>query len=173
VGALPPGLGRRALLGAFAAAALVIPGLAWAGYALHLRQLPLVSAGPGAGLPLPADLDAASAWVRHETPLAARLYVANAAMERGYNNNVLFYVLAQRPCASYWVLVPPVAPPAHDAALRAALADPFTGAVVLWDQDGRGFGQGPLDRALQGFGTPQGRTGAYWIRARKGEPHAP
>lgn len=171
--ALLPALGapwaRRGLTAAFALAAIAIPALAWTGYALQLKQLPLTAAGPGAGLPLPADLVAASDWVRANTPAQGRIYVARSDMQHGYNNNALFYVLAQRPCASYYVLVPPSLPAEHVASVQAALQDPATSAVVLWDEEGRGFAQQPLDLALQGFGQAAGRAGAYWIRTRRGD----
>jgi hypothetical protein len=162
---------RRALLAAFTLGAIVIPALAWTGYALQLRALPLAPAGPGAGLPLPEDLVGATDWVRGQTPAESRIYVANSAMERAYNNNMLFYFLAQRPCASYYAQVPPRLPPEHVASVEAALQAPSTSAVVLWDNEGRGFARQPLDLALQGFGRPAGRVGAYWIRTRE-ELHA-
>lgn len=166
LGGIKSAWARRALLGAFALSAIVIPALAWTGYALQLRALPLTRSGPGIGLPLPDDLVAASDWVRASTPPSSRIYVAKSAMERGYNNDMLFYFLAQRPCASYFAQVPPRLPAEHVASVEKALRDPGTGAVVLWDDEGRGFARQPLDLALQGFGHPAARAGAYWIRTK-------
>ena len=82
-------------------------------------------------------------------PPGSRIAVVNASMDVGLNTNVLFYFLAQRPCAFHAVLLRRPFPPEDAAALRASLTAPSTSAVVLWDGFGAGLGRTPLDLELQ------------------------
>jgi hypothetical protein len=153
-------------------ALVCIPLLLWARYLVRLPGTPKAPSGPGVGLPVPADLQAATALVASATSPQSRIFVANADMGRGILNNVIFYFLAQRACSSFYVLIQRPLPKASVADILAGLQRPDTAAVVLWSGLGPERGQHPLDLALAGFGSPVAKLGDYEIRGRVGEPPA-
>jgi hypothetical protein len=146
-------------------AAIAIPLWQWGLY-LQRRAADhaLCAAGPARGLLVPADLDQASSFVRASTPEQSRIYVANADMGRGFYNHVMFYVLAQRACASFYILMQRPLPKRTVADIEAALERPETSAVVIWSGLGPERGQHPLDQGLRAFGRPAGTVGDYEVR---------
>jgi hypothetical protein len=153
------------LLGLYFIAA---PLSAWGRYLSRLPSLPSSNLERAAGLPLPPDLDAAVAMVRQGTRPGDCIYVANAAAEQGLVNHVLFYFLADRPCAVYDELVLRPMPPGNEQEIADGLARPDLGAVVLWNGLGTGLGSSDLDRRLQSFGTgPVYGSGDYELRFRR------
>lgn len=165
--------GRAAALLLFIAA-LAIPLWSWGLYAARrAADHALCQSGPAQGLVVPADLEHVSAFVREHTPEQGRIYVANADMGQGLYNHVLFYVLAQRACASFYILMQRPLPKRTVADIEAALQRPDTTAVVLWSGLGPERGQHPLDQALAAFGHFVGSAGAYELRLAGPAPKAP
>jgi|GEM_PF-4334388 hypothetical protein len=144
------------------------PLSAWGRYLGGLRTAPSSSLERASGLPIAPDLDAAVGLVQRGTLPGERIYVANAAAGQGLVNHVLFYFLADRPCAAYDELVLRPMPPGNEQEIGDALDRPDTGAVVLWNGLKTGLGSEALDRRLQAFGTgPVYLSGDYELRFKR------
>jgi hypothetical protein len=175
-GALPRRAGWRwpvtALRWTLLVTLLWAPLIRWTQYLGRQRDWPTAAEGPAAGLPVSPDLDAAAAFIAKATPPESRIFVANADMGRGIFSHVMFYFLAQRPCASFYTLILRPMPKAAVADIEAALARPSTSAVVIWSGLGPERGSHPLDQALAGFGRAVGTVGDYEVRLRAPQAQA-
>ena len=142
---------------------LVVPFGDWVAYAQGLRSLPSSRLTRSHGLPVPLDMEAAATRVNEGTLPQERIYVANANMEQGLISATLFYFLADRASASYYEYIRRPLPPPDIEALYAALRDPGTGAVVIWDGLHERWGVSPLDASIRAFSSRGERYGDFVV----------
>jgi hypothetical protein len=114
------------------------------------------------------DLDAASAWVALNTQPGSKIYVANSDTINPDGNDMLFYFLADRECASRYVTIHRAQywDPAVVNEVKAALAAPTTSAVVIVSFNSPVPGDSELDRLGRAFGHTAYKIGFYEVRVR-------